>query len=528
MFSKFLRNFQFHIVILLALLIGTLVLINLIKAEYSAQEKGFQAQLQSSHEDAIIRAETAINSYATIVSSIRAYVKSSASIPSELEIQAYLNDIIDEINYRDSIVVSLLDSNHEFIFVVTPHLIDPQLLVGSNLSQYRSQDELNELTAMMKINRLKMLKPINLVEGWAALPFVFPVERDGQTMGYIAANVSLKHLLKAIEKDGLEEKQFICQLLVKDSIALSQDAVFDGSTIYNTKQELPLYQQLGISNDQFIRTALDYYGLQFHLGTAYKSAPPLNHDWTYITSIWYLTLCLVIALVLIQYTRIRRLRLAVAETNRIVIKKNQTLQEQLEKIQTLIKEVHHRVKNNMQIISSLLSIQSGDLKSKPAINALESSKLRIQSMALVHKKLYEVENLDKVNTADYVQDLVDLVKDSVGREMKIAINIDIPNTLILNNDQTIPLGLIFNELMTNSIKHAFSDIAQPEIWIKIKEHKNGRTLLYSDNGIGLSKGLGQETKGIGLELISMLSQQLNGELTYEKSELSTFKIIMES
>lgn len=521
-------NFKFHITLILGLLIGVVVLLNFISIEYESQNTAFKNELISNHKEAKTRAKTAINSYATIVSSIRAYIKNSDGFPSNIEIQDYLNDILNEIDYSDSIVISLLNTDHEFLFVITPTSIDPQNLNGTNLNKYRPEQELDELSSLMEHKKLNLLSPINLVEGWAAFPFVFPVENKGNTIGYIAANVDVKYLLNAINNNNLSEKEFIHRVKINDSTLLSRDAVLNGSTIYNKRNDPPIYMQYGIDEDNFMESQLSIYGLQFYLGTAYIKEPTLNHKLSIITLIWYLSLSAIIIFVLIQYTRIQRLKREVSQTNEVIVSKNAVLKDQVKKIQTLIKEVHHRVKNNMQIISSLLNIQRNDIKNVNAIKALESSKMRIQSMALVHKKLYEVDNLDKINTTNYVKDLTVLIEESVGDGVQITKEFNIPDDHTLDTNKMIPIGLILNELITNSLKHAFVlNTSSPKVIITIKQTEKLLALTYSDNGTGLDNELDYKSEGVGLELVKILTQQLGGIITYSKQDLSSFSIVIE-
>ena len=507
--------------LLFGLIIGAILIVNLVKSDYNSQHLELANKLKKSHADALTRAKTGINTYATIVSSVRAYIENSEKLPQDVEIQKYLNDVLKEIDYTDSIVISLLDTNHNFVYVISPRQIDPQNLAGKNLSQFRSKKELETLDSLMEVDKLNLLKPLNLVEGWAAFPFMFPVENQNIKMGYIAANLDIKYLLNVV--DEFENKEVLHRIKVYKGYDFSREAVFDGSPIFNKVQDERFYKNLNLKEQDFKKTKFKLYGLELELGTAFIKKTSLNHFVATLTIAWYLILILLIGVVLNQYGKILTLKKNVLQKNRLVNNKNKKLKEQVEKIQTLIREVHHRVKNNMQIISSLLNLQSHELKDEAAIQAIDNSKRRIESMALVHKKLYEVDNLDQVNTKLYIEELFRLVSRSMNLNAEVGITLDIPETHTFNADQMIPIGLIFNELITNSYKHAFSSLEKkPEIKVNLSLGKEGLILTYADNGQGFEANILENSQGLGLELIKVLTQQLEAELKYANQELSEF------
>lgn len=187
-----------------------------------------------------------------------------------------------------------------------------------------------------------------------------------------------------------------------------------------------------------------------------------------------------------------------SEVNRMVSAKN-------EQNTLLLKEVHHRVKNNLQIITSLLRLQKNNLPPE-AEQKIEESISRIMAMALIHRKLYQTANLDKIELRSYIHELVDEITKSLSVNGQIEVNVDC-NTSNIGLKTIVPLGLMLNELLSNSIKHAFRE--KPDGKIQIKIEPEGSTdfhLYYSDNGRWIE---GSENK-FGMELIATLSDQLEG------------------
>ncbi len=203
------------------------------------------------------------------------------------------------------------------------------------------------------------------------------------------------------------------------------------------------------------------------------------------------------------------------------------LKESLKEKEILLREIHHRVKNNMQIISSLLMLQEELSKDEKVTEMLKDSQNRITSMALIHEKLYRSENLSKIDLNEYIDDLVSSLFQSYGvSESKVALNINVENVL-LGIDTAIPCGLIINELISNSLKHAFPECKNGEIKISLRStDENMIELLIGDNGVGIPKGVDfRKTESLGLHLVNILVEnQLHGEIQLNRDKETEFKI----
>ena len=198
-------------------------------------------------------------------------------------------------------------------------------------------------------------------------------------------------------------------------------------------------------------------------------------------------------------------------TYRIDGKKNRLLERQNKEKEFLLKEIHHRVKNNLGIVSSLLSLQSSLIKDKKVKNIMEESENRVYSMSMIHQKLYQGENIDAIEMKDYFINLGNHILDSFGMGSRIKINY-IMEPIELDVDAAIPLGLIVNELLANSLKYAFPNERKGEIIISLFEvNENTIRLEVSDNGIGIKSNAPIRGTGFGTQLIQLLIQQLEGK-----------------
>ncbi len=193
---------------------------------------------------------------------------------------------------------------------------------------------------------------------------------------------------------------------------------------------------------------------------------------------------------------------------------NERIKKDLEEKEVLLREIHHRVKNNMQIISSLLRLSSQNIKEQKYLDIFADSNNRILSMALVHEKLYQSENLGQINIKEYINDLASSVIDSYTGRTNVTMELDIED-IPLNIDYAVPCGLILNELITNSLKYAFPDRRSGTIRISFKS-KNNNIIKFSvsDNGIGIPKEMDiYKTNSLGVHLVTALAKnQLHGDI----------------
>ncbi len=202
------------------------------------------------------------------------------------------------------------------------------------------------------------------------------------------------------------------------------------------------------------------------------------------------------------------------------------IKKSLEEKDVLLSEVHHRVKNNMQVISSLLRLQSRAIKDEQFAEMVRESQNRIRAMALIHEKLYRSRDLANIRFEDYIRDLVaDLFRFYAVRRQRIGLRLE-TDDVRLEVGRAISCGLIVNELVTNALKHAFPDGASGEIRIAFRQRQDGYELVVADNGCGLPPGQSLDgDQSLGLRLVSILAEdQLKGRLTVVPGPGAEFRI----
>jgi two-component sensor histidine kinase len=200
------------------------------------------------------------------------------------------------------------------------------------------------------------------------------------------------------------------------------------------------------------------------------------------------------------------------------------IRESLEEKGLLLREIHHRVKNNLQIIISLFNLQSHYVTDKKALLALKEGQDRIKSMALIHERFYQNEGLSKIDFDDYIKRLVENLLLSSGiKPGRITTHVE-ADKISLDIDTAVPCGLIINELVSNSLKHAFGPSDTGNLTVSLKYTSGNMVrLIVGDDGIGLPEGFDIEKyDSLGMQLINALSSQLEGKLTLSPGKGTTF------
>lgn len=215
------------------------------------------------------------------------------------------------------------------------------------------------------------------------------------------------------------------------------------------------------------------------------------------------------------------------KSNKEISTKNDELGKSLSEREALLKEIHHRVKNNLQVIASLLYLQSDKTDDVSVKKLLEEGQGRVRSMALIHQKLYENEDLKHIPFEEYLSELVGEIKKTFGTAAE-AVDLHIEaKDIQFDVDTAVPLGLIINELSTNAFKYAYTNRMGGALFsIKLEQNEGQYKMTVSDNGIGISDELlnATQSSSLGLRLTRMLSDQLEGEYRFDNTDGTRFEL----
>jgi len=201
------------------------------------------------------------------------------------------------------------------------------------------------------------------------------------------------------------------------------------------------------------------------------------------------------------------------------------IEESLKEKDVLLKEIHHRVKNNLQIIISLLNLQSGYIKDETTLKAVQDGQNRVRSMALVHEKFYQAEELTEIDFGEYVEKLTQYIYQSYGDKTDRVKMIIESDKVGLDMDTAMPSGLLVNEIVSNAYKYAFPVDMHGEIRITLSKADGKVVFKIADNGVGLPEEINIDAaESLGMQLIQALTAQLDGELELSRDKGTEFKV----
>jgi two-component sensor histidine kinase len=214
------------------------------------------------------------------------------------------------------------------------------------------------------------------------------------------------------------------------------------------------------------------------------------------------------------------------KTNQILTKQNEDILRQKNEKEVLLKEIHHRVKNNLQVINSLLRLQASMIDDPKIISLFEDCQNRVRSMALIHDKLYAINDLSSIQIKEYIENLTQSLIETYGLKTKVKLQLNIQSHSF-NVDTLIPLGLLLNEIISNSLKYAFKEKESGTITVELKALINNMFELYiSDDGVGFSDNIFNSPQNtLGIELIKSFVEQLDGTIEKLKQSGTAYRIV---
>jgi PAS domain S-box-containing protein len=302
------------------------------------KRKEDQQQLKKEviHQRTVDQFETSIENFAAFVAGLSAYIHSQPSIPTAQELQAFTNNSLEKIQFNDSIVISYLDSTHAFIFSFDRNTINQHNLVGTNVASIRNQEEIDFLNMVMQDDVLHLNKPINLVEGWLGIPLLFSINKNGESIGYLAPIVNFSTIINRVY-DNIDTEEFYFKFTA-DGIEFDRGAIYDGSKIYN-KYSDPEYFRKHELNDSLLTTDLKLYGYHFTIGTAFKNPGVITIYQTVLVYGFLLLISIFLSYLGAQYIKNGKVNEFLTSSKELISSQNLELIEAKEKYTELLTNV---------------------------------------------------------------------------------------------------------------------------------------------------------------------------------------------
>ena len=505
--------------------------------------------LENTHQVAVEKFRESINRFAYLMSGMQSHLRHADTFPSQEKLQEFLLYQINQLNIRDSLIVSFLNTDHQFLYSFTADEIDPGNLIGTSVRKFRDNSQIELLENMLQGDEMKLFPPINLVEGWVGIPLNFPVIRDARLEGYIASIINFKNIIEPIYK--LEQSnQFAFQFSVKNGDYFDRERVHDKNKVYHHRSDERFFKNYDIPEGNFIRSDVTIHGLTFEIGTAYiaDKFPNPYLRWTLLTA--YILIFLFAGYAIYRYQRYRQLNEKLITTNNLMNIQNQELNDLNTTKNRLMSIVGHDLKGPISSIINLINlledsaISLSDAKkilkqlnptAKTTINLLEN--LLQWGMLNSNQTLFK---LELIPVKKVVEENFTLLS-SLSDQKEIELINDVPTSLNVFADANM-FSTIMRNLVSNAIK--YSDKRSP---VRVTGFSEGllTTIQVIDQGIGMTeieinsvlnteldvskKGTaGEKGTGLGLTLCKAFLEKNNGALKIEskKNKGSIFIVIL--
>ncbi|MBX2842930.1 MAG: hypothetical protein KTR26_14260 [Flammeovirgaceae bacterium] len=356
------QNRNQWLVAILIILIGTLVAYAIVKNDNKRLANTRQLKLQSVHNRAINKLTISIGKFAGMVSGMKSFMNLSPKLPSDQLLQKFVRNQIDDIGYQDSIVVSYVDTLHVFQYCFSKTQMDPANLVGKSVKKLRDSTEIKSLNELLKTDSLRIFNPINLFEGWVGIPINFRVNRNGVTTGYVAPIINFKTIIQPIYDDQVT-KDYVFQFVSPGKYDFDREIVHDGSKVYNQNSDPEYYKNYDIDPSSFIYSNIEFYGLKFTIGTAFKNEPSSLPSISGVAIGVYISFIVFVLLLTHQINQYRSFNNKIQQANLLLEKTQDEISNKNEELSTLnstkdrfFSIIGHDIKGPLNSIKGLLSI----------------------------------------------------------------------------------------------------------------------------------------------------------------------------
>ncbi|MEQ9425230.1 MAG: HAMP domain-containing sensor histidine kinase [Cyclobacteriaceae bacterium] len=536
-------------VTILVFVTGAILLIIANKALIDLDKEKWERRREIVNKQAIEEFSHSVENFAHIASSLRALIECSDKFPATEEMQKFLNLHLKDLNYQDSIIVSIADTSHTFTHSFNRKKINPSGLVGINILDITNPAAVRNLTKVMLDHELHLFPPHNIIEGWAAISINFALYRDNQVMGYVTPQLNFKTVVNEIYDSGLSE-EFVFHFQTQDGVNFDRERVYGNSRVHHNRKDPEYYKNYDIANSEFIYNDFSLYGQGFRIGTAYKV--PFRPDM--LTPIFWILWYVVVFVLAIVIVRInRRLRVAnkkVEIQKRDLEFKNKQLVEAGQVKDKFFSIIGHDLKSPLNTINTLIGMKRNNIISQDETERFleDLDKLTHNTVGLLNNLLEWANvnsgkqelNVQRIYISRMLDDIIQL-NQGTARLKEIIIENHSQQNLELDGDQNM-VATILRNLLSNALKFTFKggkveircENVSDSIKISITDNGQGMNektlseLFLTGKGKGSAGTSGEMGTGLGLVLCKEYVEMHRGKIWAESTEGegSTFNVIL--
>lgn len=487
------------------ILLGGLAVSLLNQNNLEKVKESNQQRLEYIHNRAVNQFSSSVDNMAGLVAGMKSYLNMSEVMPTQDQFQEFVQSQLDDIESKDSIAISVIDTSHVFRQAFTRYENDPAHLIGRSVRDFRSEEKIARLEALMKTDDLQMFPPINLKEGWLGIPIDFRIKRHGIVEGYGAPILNFATIMSSVY-DNEVTKDFVFRFSTERGYEFDRTRSYNNTEVYNETVDKEFYKNFDIPEDAFIATTKKYFGFEITIATAYKELQLQGERFRNILLICYGIFIIVLLIVTWQVDRYRKLNTKLETANSEIAHQNEELQRLNQTKNRFFTMISHDVKQPLQSVEGLLGLLQDEKTNDPSINLLfkdirQSTRNTVSLLNnLLRWALSQTGELTydpvKINLTQIIHDTVTLVhQQAITKEITIVQKLEDEISFIGDIDM---MQTVLRNLISNAIKFTES---KGEVVIKSSIQNKEIHISIKDNGIGMKPELAASLFQIG-EMVS--------------------------
>lgn len=502
-----------------------------------------ESQLQSVNRRAAFEFSESLDRFVYLMSGIRSYVNHAEEFPTQRELQSFVIQQMDDLNYKDSLIVSYIDQEHIFRYSFTPQAINSANLIGTSVREIRSKAAIKRLDSVMLDQQFHLFPVTNLFEGWVGIPIDFNIMRNGSSIGYISAIADFKSIIAPIYTFESSD-EFVFKFSVNDT-EFDRERAYDGTKVYHAREDLKYYKNYAPAVDSFVISEVERYGLTFSIGTAFISNYHKSQNLSLLIYGWYIMIVTFVSYSLFRLNKFKRLNNTLRKSIETIELQKSQLDSQNKKLNELnatkdkfFSIIGHDLKSPLTSIASVVGLWNTKTLTSDQIDEIMKSlgsATKGASSLLDNLLMWAMVNTDQVKWSPEEVSLDELVKEvyfqlgasAAGKRIKLVSEVD--KDCKMKGDRNM-LSTIIRNLVSNAIK-----FSKPNTEVKVTGILEDHRLLVnvSDQGEGLDENekvslfeLGKTSNatqngvgtGLGLVLVREFVTRHNGEIRIESEK----------